>query len=201
MAEFFGNQIFDWNDFSEMFVNFSVNILFTIIIVRYIYYRNQRDKEFLFSILTLNIAVFFICTLLSDTKLKTGFAFGLFAIFSILRYRTEVIPIKAMTFLFIAITIAVINSMTGNKTSWIEIIFANVVITVLAYVLENFWLNHKELSQKVLYEKIELILPEKREELINDLKTRTGKDITRIEIKDINFLRDTAEIVIYYDEV
>lgn len=201
MGEFFGNQIFDWNDFSEMFVNFSVNILFTIIIVRYIYYRNQRDKEFLFSILTLNIAVFFICTLLSDTKLKTGFAFGLFAIFSILRYRTEVIPIKAMTFLFIAITIAVINSMTGNKTSWIEIIFANVVITVLAYVLENFWLNHKELSQKVLYEKIELILPEKREELINDLKTRTGKDITRIEIKDINFLRDTAEIVIYYDEV
>ena len=138
--------------------------------------------------------------MLSETKIKTGFAFGLFAIFSILRYRTEVIPIKAMTFLFIAITIAVINSMASNKTSFMEVLFSNLIITVVAYALDNFWLSHNEMSQKILYEKIELILPERREELIEDLKQRTGRNITRVDVKDINFLRDAANIVIYYNE-
>lgn len=200
MIEIFGSKLFDGADFWEMIFRFGINALFTIIIVRFIYYRNQRDKEFLFSILILNLAVFFICTMLSETKIKTGFAFGLFAIFSILRYRTEVIPIKAMTFLFIAITIAVINSMASNKTSFMEVLFSNLIITVVAYALDNFWLSHNEMSQKILYEKIELILPERREELIEDLRQRTGKDITRVDVKDINFLRDAANLVIYYNE-
>ena len=105
-----------------------------------------------------------------------------------------------MTFLFIAITIAVINSMASNKTSFMEVLFSNLIITVVAYALDNFWLSHNEISQKILYEKIEFILPEKREELIQDLKQRTGRDITRVDVKDINFLRDTANIVIYYNE-
>ena len=90
--------------------------------------------------------------------------------------------------------------MASNETSFIEVLFSNLIITVVAYALDNFWLSHNEMSQKVLYEKIELILPERREELIEDLRQRTGRDIIRVDVKDINFLRDAANIVIYYNE-
>ena len=200
MMEIFGNALFNSGDIGELLINFIVNLTFAILIVRYIYYKNVKDKEYFFSIMALNIAIFFICSLLSDSKIKTGFAFGLFAIFSILRYRTEVIPIRTMTFLFLAIAIAVINSMTGKKVSWGEIVLGNAAIALTAFILENYWLDHQELKQTIQYEKIENITPEKYEDLLEDLKERTGINVTRAEIKNIDFIKDSCSVEIYYKE-
>ena len=196
----FGNELLDSGAFLELISRFAVNLLFAFIVIRLIYYKATRNTEFLFSIFLVNVTVFFICILLGGVKVKMGFAFGLFAIFSILRYRTEAIPIKAMTFLFIAITIAVINSLTSNKISIAEIMFANIAITILSYLLEKIWLNKRTISKRVTYEKIDLIVPEKREELIADLEKRTGLEITDIEIISIDFLRDVANITVFYNQ-
>ena len=135
-----------------------------------------------------------------NVKIKTGVAFGLFAIFSILRYRTLPIPIKEMSFLFVIITIAVINSFTSKKISLAEIIAANTLIIVSTYILEKIWLKNKLSKKLVIYEKIELIKAHEEEALLNDLIERTGIDIIKYEVQNINFLRDTADIVIYYKD-
>ena len=198
--ELFGNELLNLSSLGELFFRFCLNFAFAFVIIRLIYYKATKDTEFLFSIFLVNVTVFFICILLGSVKVKMGFAFGLFAIFSILRYRTEAIPIKAMTFLFIAITIAVLNSLTSNKISFSELLFANAMIVILSYILEGVWLENQEQSKKIVYEVIENIKPENRAVLTQDLESRTGLTIKRLEINNIDFLRDIANITIYYDE-
>lgn len=198
--ELFGNELLNLSSLGELFFRFCLNFAFAFVIIRLIYYKATKDTEFLFSIFLVNVTVFFICILLGSVKVKMGFAFGLFAIFSILRYRTEAIPIKAMTFLFIAITIAVLNSLTSNKISFSELLFANAMIVLLSYILEGVWLENQEQSKKIVYEVIENIKPENRAVLTQDLESRTGLTIKRLEINNIDFLRDVANITIYYDE-
>ena len=135
-----------------------------------------------------------------NVKIKTGVAFGLFAIFSILRYRTAPIPIKEMSFLFVVITIAIINSFVSKKISFMEIMAANTIIVISTYLLERAWLMNKLRTKLILYERIELIKPEKHEELLEDLKERTGINIKKFDIQNINLLRDTADILIYYED-
>ena len=139
--------------------------------------------------------------LLDNVKLELGFALGLFAIFGIIRYRTDPIPIKEMTYLFLVIGISVINALANKKISYLELVFANFFIIGITYGLEKIWLVKHESRKNISYEKIELIKPDKREELLLDLKERTGIDIIRIEIGRIDFLRDTVNIrIFYYDE-
>jgi len=141
--------------------------------------------------------VFFICYFLSSIELSLGFAFGIFAIFSILRYRTETVPIKEMTYMFIAISIAIINAIASPSVCLIEMIFTNTAIVGLTYVLEKAWIRN-EIKQLIIYEKIELIKPERQNDLIKDIEERTGLKINRYEIGKIDFLRDTALINVYY---
>ncbi len=195
-----GMPLLDMDSLKLLFFRFGVNIIFAFIVIRLIYYRVNRNREFLFSLFLVNITVFFICIILMNVKIKTGVAFGLFAIFSILRYRTLPIPIKEMSFLFVIITIAVINSFTSKKISLAEIIAANTLIIVSTYILEKIWLKNKLSKKLVIYEKIELIKAHEEEALLNDLIERTGIDIIKYEVQNINFLRDTAEIVIYYKD-
>lgn len=197
--ELFGNALWDSKGLGELVFRFAMNFMFAFVVIRLIYYKATKSTEFLFSIFLVNVTVFFICILLGSVKVKMGFAFGLFAIFSILRYRTEAIPVKAMTFLFIGITLAVLNSLTSNKISFAELIFANLMITLLSYILETIWLENQEISKKIIYEKIENIKPENEAALLADLKDRTGLEIKRAEISSIDFLRDTANVTIYYD--
>jgi hypothetical protein len=138
--------------------------------------------------------------LLESVKLQLGFAFGLFAIFGIIRYRTLSIPIKEMTYLFILIGISVINALANKKISWAELVFTNMAIVFLVFGLERLWLLKHESSKQVVFEKIDLIQPQKREELIRELETRTGLKINRIDVGRIDYLRDTAKIIIYYFE-
>jgi len=127
-----------------------------------------------------------------------GLALGLFAVFGIIKYRTDAVPIKEMTYLFLVIGISVINALANSKTSYIELFFINAVVVLITYTLEKVWLIQHESSKIILYEKIELIKPELRSELIKDLEERTGIKINRVSIGKINFLRDTAQVIIYY---
>ena len=145
-----------------------------------------------------NILSFFICYLLRKVPMEMGFALGLFAVFGILRYRTEAIPIRQMTYLFIVIGLYMINSLANKSISWFEILLANGIITIITYLIDRVWFNTIELTKTILYEKIELIKPENEQELIEDLKQRTGLQIVAVKIDKVDFLRDTAQIKIYY---
>ena len=130
-----------------------------------------------------------------------SFALGLFAIFGIIRYRTETIPIKEMTYLFVVVGLSVINALANKKISYAELLFANFAVVGLSNYFEKIWLIKNTLKSKVvLYEKIEMITSEKRTDLMIDLEKRTGLKIEKIEIENIDLLRDTAKIKIYYIE-
>jgi hypothetical protein len=199
-AELFGVQIIEVQDFIELIIRFTFNMMVIGLIVRGLYYPITRRKDYLFSYILISVLVFLLCFLLENVKLQIGFALGLFAIFGIIRYRTNAIPIKEMTYLFVVIGISVINALANKKVSYVELIFTNVAIIALIYVLEKIWLLKHESSKIIEYEKVELIKPERRQELLSDLETRTGLKIDRIEIGRINFLRDTVRIRIHYME-
>ena len=134
-------------------------------------------------------------------KLELSFALGLFAIFGIIRYRTETIPIKEMTYLFVVVGLSVINALANKKISYSELLFANFAVVGLSYFFEKVWLIKNTLKSKVvLYEKIEMIKAEKRTELVNDLEKRTGLKIENLEVESIDLLRDTAKIRVFYFE-
>jgi hypothetical protein len=197
---FWGMDIIHTQGFKELLLRFLLNISIVIIIVRVLYYPIARRKDYLFSYMLISVLVFLLCFLLESVKLQLGFAFGLFAIFGILRYRTTSIPIKEMTYLFILIGISVINALANKKISWAELIFTNLTLVFLVYALEKLWLVKHESSKQIIYEKIDLIQPQKREELKKDIEERTGLKINRIDIGRIDFLRDTAKIIVYYYE-
>jgi hypothetical protein len=199
-VEIFGSDFFDKKDFIELLVRSAFNFLIVGYIVRYLYYPVTKNKDYLFTYLLISVTVFFLCFLLENVKLELGFALGLFAIFGIIRYRTDAIPIKEMTYLFIVIGISVMNALVNKKISHAEVLFTNVMFIAITYGLEKIWLLKHESRKNITFEKIELILPERKEELLADLKERTGLNITRVEIRNIDFLRDTANLRIFYFE-
>ena len=197
---FLGLDIIHIASFNELLLRFALNMTVVVVIVRVLYYPITRRKDYLFSYVLISSLVFLLCFLLESVKLQLGFAFGLFAIFGILRYRTNAIPIKEMTYLFILISVSVINALANRKISWAELIFANLIIMFIIYGLEKLWLLKHESSKNVNYEKVDMIKPQNRDELKKDLEARTGLKINRIEIGRIDYLRDTARIIIYYYE-
>ena len=199
--ELYGIAFFDLEDFSKLLFKFGINFIFLIIIVRLIYYRIKDDKDYVFTFIMFNILTFFICFLLRKVPMQMGFALGLFAVFGILRYRTEAIPIRQMTYLFIVIGISMINALSNKSISIFELIFTNGFITLITYLIDRVWFQTIEESKNILYEKIDLIKPENQEDLIKDLKERTGLPIHAVKIVKIDFLRDTASITIYYNRL
>jgi hypothetical protein len=185
--------------FIESWLSFGFNFMVAFAIVRFIYYPQRRDKDYVFTFFAFNTIIFFVLSLLKSVDLSVGFGFGLFAIFSVLRYRTSTIPIREMTYLFVVIALPVINSILVQEQGWEELIVANLATIAVIYTLEKEWGFHYEIRKSITYEKIEMIRPENWSSLVDDLEERTGIPIKRIEIGELNFLRDTAEINIYYD--
>ena len=198
--EFLGTPLFDPEDFLQLIVKTVFNLIIITVIIRYIYYPVTKNKDYLFTYFLISMTVFLLCVLLDSVKLQLGFALGLFAIFGIIRYRTDPIAIKEMTYLFLVIGISVVNALSNKKISHAELVFANLMIVFITYGMEKLWLLKHQSRKNITYEKIELILPERREELIADLKARTGIDVIRVEIRRIDFLRDTANLRIFYYE-
>ena len=196
--ELFGIDLYDSKDLIKLLFKFSIDLIFLFIIVRLIYYRIKDEKDYVFTFFMFNILTFFICFLLRKVPMEMGFALGLFAVFGILRYRTEAIPIRQMTYLFIVIGLSMINSLANKSISWLEILLANGIITVITYLIDRVWFSTIEQTKTILYEKIELIKPENEQELIEDLKKRTGLQIVAVKVDKVDFLRDTAQVKIYY---
>ena len=198
--EFLGTPLFDSKDFFKLLVKTAFNLSIILIIVRYIYYPITKNKDYLFTYLLISLTVFLLCILLDSVKIELAFALGLFAIFGIIRYRTDPIPIKEMTYLFLVIGVSVVNALANKKISYSELLFANFLIVAVTYGLEKIWLLRHETRKNIIYEKIDLIGPDKRDELLLDLKERTGIDVVRVEIRRIDFLKDIAYLRIFYYE-
>ena len=198
--EFLGTPLFDSKDFLKLIIKAAFNLTMILVIVRYIYYPITKNKDYLFTYLLISLTVFLLCILLDSVKMELAFALGLFAIFGIIRYRTDPIPIKEMTYLFLVIGVSVINALANKKISYSELVFANFMIIAVTFGLERIWLLRHETRKNVIYERIDLIGPEKRDELIKDLKERTGIDVVRVEIWRIDFLKDIAYLRIFYYE-
>jgi hypothetical protein len=198
--EIFGIPLIDNQDFLKLIFKFAINLFFLFATVRFIFYRNNRDKDYLFTFFMFNLMTFFICVLLRKVPMEMGFAMGLFAVFGILRYRTEALPIKEMTYLFIVIGLAMINALANKSISMAELFFTNFVIVGTTLGIETIWFNDHERSKNIVYEKIEMVKPENHDALLADLRARTGLDVFKFSIGKIDFLKDVAEIKIYYKE-
>ena len=195
--EIFGIPFFD-NDFYKMLIKLIINVIFLTGIIRFIYYKYSKKKEYLFTFYLIGTVVFFLCFTLKKYELDLGMALGLFAIFGILRYRTTPIDVKEMTYLFVVIGISVMNALSNKKMSYVEILSANSIILLVVYFFERFYNQNMVLKKDIIYETIENIHPENHNKLKEDIQQRLGIQIVKLEIGDINFLRDTADITVYY---
>lgn len=198
--EIFNIKLIDLDDFIELVIRFLFNFTVIFIAIRFLYYKVRKRRDYLFTYILISSVIFLLCFLLESVKLELGFALGLFAIFGIIRYRTRQIPIKEMTYLFLVIGISVINALANKKISYAELLTTNGLLLLVTYGLERLMMLKHESKKSINYEKIELIKPENRAELVKDLEERTGLVVNRVEVGKIDFLRDTARVDIYYYE-
>lgn len=192
------NQIFNFADILPMLWRFVFNTAAVWLITYWLYFPKSRRREYYFTFMLIGISVFFLINLLGGAKIKIEFALGLFAIFGIIRYRTESMPVREMTYLFMIIAMSVINGLSANL-GWVELLAVNLLFILMTFLFENIKVKGSMAVKLVQYDRIELIKPERRSELLADLKERTGLDIVKIEIGGIDFLRDMSVIKIYYD--
>lgn len=190
---------------SRMGLRLLIDLATVFILVRLIYFPIYKQREYFFMFVIFNLIIFLISFLLNKVELSMGAAFGLFAVFSMLRYRTESVSIKDMTYLFLCIAIGLVTAVTKIKGTpdYLEYLFlagVNASILVITYLLESNSFVKKEMSKVILYENIELIQSNRKPELLTDIRTRTGFNIHRISIQKINFLKDAALIKVYYYE-
>lgn len=185
-------------DFYGLLIRLGINLFFLTILIRVLYYTKTRRKDYLFTYYLIGTITFFLCFGLMQMDIDTGMGLGLFAIFGIIRYRTDAIEIKEMTYLFMVIGISVVNALASNELSISEVGVINVTVVLLTYILENVWLMKHETRKTINYERIDLIKPENQDLLKADLEKRTGLTINRVEVGKIDFLNDTAMVRIYY---
>lgn len=198
-TSFYGMDLMS-DDLYKLIIRFFINFFFLTGIIRYVYYAKTPRKSYLFTFYMISIISFLICFALKKFEMEVGMGLGLFAIFGIIRYRTNPMRIREMTYLFIVIGLSVINALS-SKLSYAEVFFINGVVWFMVYVMENWWLQSNEADKTITYEKIENIKPENYESLIADLENRTGLVVKRAVIGKIDFLKDTAEVKIYYDDL
>ena len=190
-------QWFD-EDFYLLLMRLAINMVFITILIRFLYYEKTRRKDYLFTYYLIGTITFFLCFGLKKLDIDTGMGLGLFAIFGIIRYRTDAIEIKEMTYLFLIIGLSVVNALASNKLSIAEMGLINVFMVILTYILEFVWLMKHETRKTITYERIDLIKPENAAEMKKDLEVRTGLSLNRFEIGKIDFLNDTAQVRVYY---
>lgn len=194
---FMGVDVFDSTNLWMLLMRFVFSLLVCWVIIQFFYYKKSRRKDWYFTFMLFSVTIFLLLFLLQSIPMQIGFALGLFAIFGMIRYRTETVQIREMTYLFVIIGISVINGLS-MEVPYVTVIVANLLFIFIIWLLEsNTFLKHTS-HKIILYEKIELIKPECRKELTQDIINRTGLDVTKIEVGHIDFLRDVAYLKVYY---
>jgi hypothetical protein len=189
------------SNLGSFLLNFAFNFFVAFLLVRFVYYPSTHKKGYVLTFLAFNTVIYLVLCFIANIEIGLGVGFGLFAIFRILRYRTDPLPIREMTYLFVIAALPVMNSVGVTGSLWPQLVIANLSILLLMVVLEKGWGFHYEASKSIVYEKIELIRPDRRAELKADLEERTGLKIKRITIGEVDFLRDIADLKVYYDDL
>ena len=193
-----GVPLCDTNSLLQLLMRFAFNLLISWLIVRICYYRKSQRKDYVLTYMLFSSAMFLLIFLMENVNLQIGLTLGLFAIFGVIRYRTETVPVREMTYLFVIIATSVINGLALN-ISYVELIVANALIFFLIWAMESrVFLRHTS-AKLVIYEKIQLITPDRREELIADLEQRLGHKVNKVEVGHVDFLRDVAFVKVYYE--
>ena len=199
---------------TELGIRFFLNLVVCWILVQFFYYKKSRRRDYYFTFMVFSSAMLLLLYVMGNVEVGVGLTLGLFAIFGVIRYRTETVPIREMTYLFVIIALAAVNGLapiyklTGASSAnphyelsaggILATVLSNALIVGLIWVLESKRLLKHTSAKLVLYDRIELIVPEKRAELLADLEKRTGLEIDDIEIGHIDFLKDAAFIKVYY---
>lgn len=189
------NTMLDLNDFAIRALS---DLVVMFILIGFIYYPKYKNKDFVFTFALFNVIIFMLCYLLGAAKIKIGFAFGLFAIFSIIRYRTIMVSIKDMGYFFVCVTLGMLNSLASIADNGVLLLVCNGIILALTFFMERLNFINTENAKDIIYDNVSLIRPDQREELIADLRARTGLNIHRVEILSINYLKDTVLLKAYY---
>ena len=188
------------NDFANFLLGLGFNLAVALLLVRAIYYPTTHNKSYVFTFLAFNTVIFLVLSFMASFEIGIGVGFGLFAIFSILRYRTETIPIREMTYLFIIAALPIMNSASLRGSIWPQLIAANAAVLVVMLVLEKGWGFRYASSRPVVYEKIELVRPDRRAELLADLESRTGLKVRHVAVGKMDFMRDAVNLTVYFDD-
>ena len=190
-----GQSLFD--DLLSLLIPLLINVLATGIIIRSLYYRYSQKTEYVFTYFMVSLIVFFLCFTLQEFAIDIGVALGLFAIFGIIRYRTQTIEIKEMTYLFVVIGVSVINAL--SKMNLIELVVVNLIIILAIYIMERYMLTHNGIKgRSVIYDQLDNIKPENHEQLLQDLSTKTGLDVKNVKVDKVDYANQVATLTIYY---
>jgi hypothetical protein len=196
-----GSEVFfDGADWARMMCRLGVNLVFMGIIVGLVFWRLYRNREHVFTLFVFNLITFCMCILLRKVPVDLGFALGLFAVFGILRYRTEPVRIKDLTYMFIVIGLGIINGIANKKISGIELLSVNVIVAAVTVLIELVPHSRTERSVPMLYDNLALLGPGKQAELVADLSQRTGLVVKRVELVRYDLVRDSAEVMIIYEQ-
>ena len=197
MSDLIGlSLLIDWHDFTKLVLRFAMNLFFAGVVIRGVYERCHKNPEYVFTYYLFNVITFSMCLLLRKVPIELGFALGLFAVFGILRYRTEPIRIRDLTYLFIVIGIAILNAVSNKKVSVAELAFVNVAIVGITAFLELRTAQRGIETIPVQYDNLKLLAPESRPALLEDLAARTGLNVYQVDVVKIDMLRDCADLIV-----
>jgi hypothetical protein len=177
-----------------------MNLGFLFILIKLLYFRYTKKEKFLFTFFLIGVTVFFICSMLKDIRIEIGIGLGLFAIFQILRFRTRNFSVKDMAYIFTTIGISVINSVNTPGIPFIGFLIINSIIILTAFILEEYLKNNSFCKYSIFYDNIEMLKPGSRHKLIKDLSARTGHDILKVEIRNIDLKREIAHLDVFFKE-
>ena len=210
LGDLFGVTLFDPQQFISLVIRFFINLVVVVAISRYFYYPHSRRRDYMFIFILMSMSIFLLVSLMEGGGMELGAAMGLFAIFGIMRFRTEAVPIREMTYLFMLIAVSVINAVAQGDYHpkalyWdgvgiVTIVFVNLVFVFMAWLFESTKILSDSCSKYIKYDNVALVAPDKREELKADLEKRTGLKIQRIEVGMIDYLKDAVLIRIFYNE-
>ena len=186
--------------FFDLMLRFGLNLLATIFVIIFVYFRATGKRSYVFTYILISTTIFFLCFLLGSIDLQLGFALGLFAIFGIIRYRTDTIPIREMTYLFLVITLSVINALASREVSISAILFTNFILMATTWVMETVWMKRHLARRSLIFDRMDLIHPSKKNELIENIFERTGIVIVKFKVGQIDLSKKNVRLTIFYKE-